>query len=161
MDYGKWKYQQKKKDQKAASHSKQSELKELRLRPKIDKHDLDIKTERAKEFLGEGDKVQFTMLFRGREMAHQEIGLATLRSIRDALSEVSKVEAEPKLMGKRMTMTLAPDRKPKTTKPGGLGIPTPGNHPGTAGASTGAAGGLSPAPRPAGTVAQPSASTKV
>jgi len=101
-------------------------------------------------------------------MAHQEIGLATLRSIRDALSEVSKVEAEPKLMGKRMTMTLAPDRKPKTTKPGGLGIPTPGNHPGnhpgtsgTAGASTGAAGGLSPAPRPAGTVAQPSASTKV
>lgn len=172
MDYGKWKYQQKKKDQKAASHSKQSELKELRLRPKIDKHDLDIKTERAKEFLGEGDKVQFTMLFRGREMAHQEIGLATLRSIRDALTEVSKVEAEPKLMGKRMTMTLAPDRKPKAAKSGGLGIPTPGNpgapgnpgNPGTsgtAGASAGtAAGGLSPSPRPAGTVAQPSASTK-
>jgi translation initiation factor IF-3 len=114
MDYGKWKYQQKKKEQKASSHSKQSELKELRLRPKIDKHDLDIKTDRAKEFLGEGDKVQFTMLFRGREMAHQDIGLNTLRSIRDRLSDISKVEAEPKLMGKRMTMVLAPDRKPKS-----------------------------------------------
>jgi len=119
MDYGKWKYQQKKKEQKASSHSKQSELKELRLRPKIDKHDLEIKTARAKEFLGEGDKVQFTMLFRGREMAHQDIGLNTLRTIRDTLSDVSKVEAEPKLMGKRMTMILSPERKPKTTGGGG------------------------------------------
>lgn len=145
MDYGKWKYQQKKKDQKAASHSKQSELKELRLRPKIDKHDLNIKTDRAKEFLGEGDKVQFTMLFRGREMAHQDIGLATLRSIRDSLAEVSKVEAEPKLMGKRMTMTLAPDRKPKAVKPTGPGVPSPAAP----------AGGATLAPRPTPAAATP------
>lgn len=113
MDYGKWKYQQKKKDQKARSHSKHSELKEVRLRPKIDPHDLTIKTNHAKEFLEDGDKVQFTMQFRGREMAHQEIGLATLKTIRDALLEVGKVEVEPRLMGKRMTMVLTPDHKPK------------------------------------------------
>lgn len=121
MDYGKWKYQQKKKEQKARSHSKQSELKEVRLRPKIDTHDLDIKTARAKEFLDDGDKVQFTMLFKGREMAHQEIGLNTLREIRDKLADMSKVESEPRLMGRRMTMILAPDRKagahPRPEKP--------------------------------------------
>ncbi|MCX5660913.1 MAG: translation initiation factor IF-3 [Planctomycetota bacterium] len=116
MDYGKWKYQQKKKEQKARSHSKQSELKEVRLRPKIDTHDLEIKTTRAREFLGDGDKVQFTVLFRGREMAHQDIGLNTLRTIRDALVDASKVESEPRTMGKRMTMILAPDRK--STKAG-------------------------------------------
>jgi translation initiation factor IF-3 len=111
MDYGKWKYQQKKKEQKARSHSKQSELKEVRLRPKIDSHDLEIKTNRARDFLDDGDKVQFTMLFRGREMAHQEIGLNTLKEIREMLAEMSKVESEPRLMGKRMTMILAPDKK--------------------------------------------------
>jgi len=126
MDYGKWKYQQKKKDQKARSHSKHSELKEVRLRPKIDPHDLTIKTNHAKEFLEDGDKVQFTMQFRGREMAHQEIGLATLKTIRDALLEVGKVEVEPRLMGKRMTMVLTPDHKPK--HPAGHPHPAPG-HP--------------------------------
>lgn len=122
MDYGKWKYQQKKKEQKARSHSKQSELKEVRLRPKIDVHDLDIKTARAKDFLDDGDKVQFTMLFRGREMAHQEIGLKTLRDICDKLAGMSKVESEPRLMGRRMTMILAPDRKPHAQ---GQGQPKP------------------------------------
>lgn len=126
MDYGKWKYQQKKKEQKARSHSKQSELKEVRLRPKIDIHDLDIKTNRARDFLDEGDKVQFTMLFRGREMAHQEIGLKTLQDICAKLADASKIESEPRLMGRRMTMILAPERKagaperksaPKTDKP--------------------------------------------
>lgn len=129
MDYGKWKYQQRKKEQKARSHSKQSELKEVRLRPKIDTHDLEIKTERAREFLGEGDKVQFTMLFRGREMAHQEIGLNQLRAIRDGLADTSKVESEPRLMGKRMTMVLAPDRKPKSAGETSHG---PGSAPGRA-----------------------------
>lgn len=111
MDYGKWKYQQKKKEQKARSHSKQSELKEVRLRPKIDIHDLDIKTNRARDFLDDGDKVQFTMLFRGREMAHQEIGLKTLQDICAKLADTSKVESEPRLMGRRMTMILASERK--------------------------------------------------
>lgn len=113
MDYGKWKYQQRKKEQKARSHSKHSELKEVRLRPKIDPHDLTIKMEKVREFLTDGDKVQFTMIFRGREMAHREIGQKALEEIRDQLLEISKVETEPKIMGKRMTMVLAPDRKSK------------------------------------------------
>ena len=123
MDYGKWKYQQKKKEQKARSHSKQSELKEVRLRPGTDDHDLGIKIERARTFLGEGDKVQFTLLFRGREMMHRDIGIATLRQIRDGLADASKVESEPRLMGKRMTMVLSPDRKPKQVAPGVPGAP--------------------------------------
>jgi translation initiation factor IF-3 len=131
MDYGKWKYQQKKKEQKARSHSKQSELKEVRLRPGTDDHDLGIKVERARTFLGEGDKVQFTLLFRRREMMHRDIGIATLRKIRDALLEVSKVESEPRLMGKRMTMVLSPDRKPKQAGPAAPGT-APGTTPGVA-----------------------------
>lgn len=114
MDYGKWKYHQRKKEQKAKAHAKQSELKGVRLRPKIDDHDLDIKVERAREFLSDGDKVQFVMLFRGREMAHQDLGMRTMREICDKLTEVSKVEAPPKMMGRRMTMVLAPDRKHKS-----------------------------------------------
>ncbi|MCC6579534.1 MAG: translation initiation factor IF-3 [Phycisphaeraceae bacterium] len=113
MDYGKWKYQQRKKEQKARSHSKTSELKEVRLRPKIDEHDLKIKTDKSVEFLGEGHKVQFTMLFRGREMAHQDIGLRTMQSICEILAPWSKVESTPRMMGRRMTMLLAPERKPK------------------------------------------------
>jgi translation initiation factor IF-3 len=113
MDYGKWKYQQKKKEQKNRSHAKQSELKEVRLRPKIDDHDLGIKLEKARGFLNEGDKVQFTMLFRGREMAHRDLAVKAMREIRDKLADLSKVETEPRSMGRRMTMVLVPDRKPK------------------------------------------------
>lgn len=111
MDYGKWKYAQKKKEQKARSHTKQSELKGIRLRPKIDIHDLEIKMSKAREFLIDGDKVQFTMLFRGREMAHRNLGLDSMRRICNDLADVAKVESEPKMMGRRATMVLAPDRQ--------------------------------------------------
>lgn len=118
MDYGKWKYQQKKKEQKARSHSKHSELKEVRLRPKIDDHDLTIKTNKAKEFLREGDKVQFTMQFRGREMAHKDLGLNTLKQICETLADLSKVETMPRMAaGRRMTMVLAPDVQGSNKKP--------------------------------------------
>ena len=138
MDYGKWKYQQKKKEQKARSHSKQSELKEVRLRPKIDDHDLGIKIDKAREFLDDGDKVQFTMLFRGREAAHRDLAMKMMADLRDALANCSKVEADPRFMGKRMTMVLAPDRKPKapTAAPG---------SPGTPGAAPAAPGSAAPA----------------
>jgi len=117
MDYGKWKYQQKKKEQKTRSHSKQSELKEVRLRPKIDTHDLTIKIDRARQFLTEGNKVQFTMQFRGREMAHRDLGYKTLQQISEQLSSLSKVEIMPRMAaGRRMTMMLVPDRG---SKPGG------------------------------------------
>ncbi len=116
MDYGKWKYQQKKKEQKARSHSKHSELKEVRLRPKIDDHDLLIKTEKARQFLEEGNKVQFTMQFRGREMAHKNLGYNTLIQISETLADLSRVEINPRMAaGRRMTMVLVPDQR--TTKP--------------------------------------------
>ena len=110
MDYGKWKYQQSKKEQKAKSHTKQSELKEVRLRPKIDPHDLKIKTNKATEFLMEGNKVQFTMLFRGREMAHQDLGMRTMQGIIELLAPISKMETPPRMAGRRMTMIIAPDK---------------------------------------------------
>ena len=113
MDYGKWKYAQKKKEQKAKAHAKQSELKGMRLRPKIDDHDLGIKVNKAREFLEDGDKVQFVMLFRGREMAHQNLGYQQMRDVVETLADVSKVEAPPKMMGRRMTMVLSPDRASK------------------------------------------------
>ncbi len=136
MDYGKWKYQQKKKEQKARSHAKTSELKEVRLRPKIDEHDLGIKLNQATGFLAEGDKVQFTLLFKGREMAHREIGMQLMQEVKVKLNLVSKVESEPRLLGRRMTMVLAPDKKqaPKpaasattTTPPTPSVVVTPAN----------------------------------
>ncbi len=151
MDYGKWKYQQKKKEQKARSHSKHSELKEVRLKPGIDVHDRDIKTKHAREFLDDGHKVQFTLTFKGREMAHQELGLQVLVAIRDNLANCSKVESEPKLMGRRMTMTLAPERKAKPGEAAAAGAPAPAAAP--AAPKPAAAGGL--APRPAAAPAQP------
>ena len=119
MDYGKWKYAQRKKEQKAKAHAKQSELKGMRLRPKIDDHDLDIKVNKAREFLEDGDKVQFTMLFRGREMAHRDLGMKTMREVAATLGTVSKVESEPRFQGRRMTMVLSPERQhaPKREKP--------------------------------------------
>ena len=111
MDYGKWKYAQAKKEQKAKSHAKKSELKGMRLRPNIDDHDLKFKTDKARKFLEDGDKVQFVMLFRGRQMAHQDLARNTMMSIVDLLDPVSKIEQPPKMMGRRMTMLLTPDRK--------------------------------------------------
>lgn len=131
MDYGKWKYQQRKKEQKARSNSKTSELREVRLRPKIDDHDLNIKLNKARDFLSENDKVQFTLLFKGREMAHRDLGMDLMMSVKEKLSDLSKVETEPRQQGRRMTMVLAPGKKPSSPKPGkspapqgeGLGIP--------------------------------------
>ncbi len=116
MDYGKWKYQQRKKEQKARSHAKASELKEVRLRPKIDDHDLSIKVNKARQFLEGNDKVQFTMLFRGREMAHRDIGLKIMQDVAETLKDTSKVETMPRQMGRRMTMVLSPDARPAQQK---------------------------------------------
>jgi len=131
MDYGKWKYQQKKKEQKARSHTKQSELKGIRLRPKIDIHDLTIKIDHAREFLDEGHKVQFTMIFRGREMAHRDLAMQQMNKISSTLATVSKVEAVPRMMGRRMTMVLAPDRTggKQSSGPTGVGGSGPASAP--------------------------------
>ena len=120
MDYGKWKYAQQKKEQKAKAHAKKSELKGVRLRPNIDDHDLEMKVNKAREFLSDGDKVQFVMLFRGRQMAHQDLGRDTMLQIHEMLQDVGKIEQPPKMMGRRMTMLMSPEKKrPKGEQGGG------------------------------------------
>ena len=125
LDYGKWKYQQQKKEDKQRAAQRHSTLKEVKIRTtKIDQHDLMIKIKHAREFLAEGHKVQFTLQYRGREMAHQEIGLEIMDKVKRELFMVGKVEQDFRMMGKRGTMVLAPDRKdPTKVKP-----PAPGER---------------------------------
>jgi translation initiation factor IF-3 len=110
MDYGKWLYQQKRKLREAhKKHTKHATtLKEIRLRPEIDKHDLDIKLGHAREFLQKGHKVQFTVLFRGRQILHQDIGRSVLEQITAALEELAKVERPSMMTGRRMVLVLIP-----------------------------------------------------
>jgi len=106
MDYGKFKYERKKR-QKHATAAHAVILKEIRLRPKTDTHDLAIKLKRARDFLEEGDKVQFTMLFRGRERVHRERAAEIFRGILEELGETVKVERHPAMEGRRMTMVVS------------------------------------------------------
>jgi translation initiation factor IF-3 len=110
MDYGKWKYDQKKKEQKAKVHRHEQTLKEVRMRPKTDAHDQLIKINRAKKFLEKGHKVQFTLLFRGREMVHTDLGRDAFNRIKEELSEIAKVERDFKMEGRRLTMVMAPGK---------------------------------------------------
>ena len=117
MDYGKWKYEQKKKERKAKAHRHGTGMKEVRIRtPKISKHDLDIKVGHAREFIERGDRVQFTLRFRGREMAHIDLGQEVLNSIKAALADVSKVERDFRMEGRRLTMVLASTVKSRPAK---------------------------------------------
>ena len=111
MDYGKWKYQQKQKSKQHQGH--ETQLKEIRIRPKTDSHDREIKINRARGFLEKNDKVQFTMLFRGRERVHREVGQRAFGEIVDLLSDIAKVERDVKMEGRRMTMVLAPNKSAK------------------------------------------------
>jgi len=110
MDYGKWQYQQKRKQREA--HKKNlrhtATLKEIRLRPETEKHDLDIKLNHAREFLEKGHKVQFTMFFRGRQMLHKEHGYDVLGEIAKSLEDLAKVERPPRMTGRRMTLLIVP-----------------------------------------------------
>ena len=110
LDYGKWKYQQQKKEDK--SKSKSSQLKEVKIRTvKIGEHDLMIKVNHARAFLNDGHKVQFTLQYRGREMAHQELGRDILKKIQEQLADVCKIEQDMRMQGRRVSMVLAPDKK--------------------------------------------------
>ena len=109
MDFGKWKYEQKKRDHKAKQKQHHVVLKEVRLRPKTDEHDRMTKLRKAREFLEKGGKVQFTMLFRGREMAHLDIAIEIFKEIEKHLADIGKVEAAARRLGRRMTMVMAPN----------------------------------------------------
>ena len=108
LDHGKYKYQAQKKAAEARKNQKTVEIKEIKLRPHIDKHDYEVKLRAMHRFFEEGDKVKVTLRFRGREMAHQEIGYNLLRQVRDEVTEIAKVESEPQLEGRQMIMVLAP-----------------------------------------------------
>ena len=119
MDYGKFKYQEQKKAAEAKSKQKVIEVKEIKLRPGTDDGDYNIKMRNIKRFLDDGDKCKITLRFRGREITHQEIGMALLQRIRDELADLIVVEQFPKLEGRQMVMMIAPGRK----KPGGTAKP--------------------------------------
>ena len=110
MDYGKWQYQQKRKIREAHKKNQHhtTTLKEIRLRPETDKHDLTIKLKHAREFLEKGHKVQFTMFFRGRQMLHRDQGYAMLEQVTELLEELAKVERPMRMAGRRMTLLLVP-----------------------------------------------------
>ncbi len=108
LDFGKYKYQAQKKAAEARKKQKTIEIKEIKMRPNIDTHDYDVKMRAIRRFFEEGDKVKVTLRFRGREMAHQDLGMKLLDRVKGELDEIAKVEAEPKLEGRQMIMVLAP-----------------------------------------------------
>lgn len=108
LDYGKYKYQAQKKASEARKKQKVIHIKEVKLRPNIDPHDLEIKMRKVHEFLDAGDKVKITLRFRGREMSHQEIGYALLKRIKEDLADKVKVEHKPSMEGRQVLMVLAP-----------------------------------------------------
>jgi translation initiation factor IF-3 len=108
LDYGKFKFQEQKKKNEARKRQKIVELKEIKLRPNIDIHDYDVKAKSMTRFFEEGDKVKVTLRFRGREMAHPELGMKLLNKVKADFDELAKVEHEPKMEGRQMIMILAP-----------------------------------------------------
>jgi translation initiation factor IF-3 len=142
MDYGKFKYDQTKKERDARKTQKQVILKEVRLSPKIDEHDIDYRTKMVRRFLDEGNKVKLTVKFKGRELAHTNLGRDVLEQVRLTLGDNVIIEAPPKMEGKSMTMILAP--RPAKSAPRPVRLPS-------------AADGISPAVAPATTSPEPEA----
>ena len=111
MDYGKFRYEQSKKESEARKHQKQVQLKEVRLKPKTDDHDIDTKAKQARKFLLAGDKVKFTLRFRGREIFHPDIGIVMLEGMAEDLRDISVVEQKPLMEGRVLSLLLAPNAK--------------------------------------------------
>jgi translation initiation factor IF-3 len=114
MDYGKFRYEQTKKEREARKNQKQVELKEVRLKPKTDDHDLEVKAKQARRFLLDGDKVKFTVRFRGREIFHPDIGVQMLEQMAEELRDIAVVEQRPLMEGKALSLMLAPNAKAKS-----------------------------------------------
>ncbi|TWI29660.1 translation initiation factor IF-3 [Paracoccus sulfuroxidans] len=108
MDLGKFKYEQQKREAEARKKQKVIEVKEIKFRPGTDTHDYDVKMRSVLKFLGEGDKVKITLRFRGREMAHQQLGLELLHRVAADVGETGKVDSMPKLEGRQMVMMISP-----------------------------------------------------
>jgi len=111
MDYGRFKFEQSKKAQQAKKKQKQIQVKEVKFRPGTDVGDYQVKLRNLRRFLEEGDRVKVTLRFRGREMAHQELGLQLLERVRDDLADLGTVEQFPRLEGRQMVMIISPKKK--------------------------------------------------
>ena len=108
LDFGKFKYQEQKRQAEARKNQKIVEIKEIKMRPGIDDHDYDVKMRAIRRFFEEGDKVKITLRFRGREIAHQHLGMAVLNRVKSETEAIAKVESEPRFEGRQMVMVLAP-----------------------------------------------------
>lgn len=108
MDYGKYKYEQSKKDHKIRQHQKSTQVKEIKLRPRTDKHDLETKVRQIRTFLAEGNKTKVTVMFRGREMANKELGHEAMRKVIEELQECGTIESQPRMEGRNLYMIVAP-----------------------------------------------------
>lgn len=111
MDFGRFKYEQSKKEREAKKHQQNVQLREVRMKPKIDDHDIDFKTRTAAKLLKQGDKVKVTVMFRGREITHPQIGKALLDRVTNSLDSIAMIEKDAMLEGRHMTIILAPDKK--------------------------------------------------
>ena len=111
MDFGRFKYEQSKKEREAKKHQQNVQLREVRMKPKIDDHDIDFKTRTAAKLLKQGDKVKVTVMFRGREITHPQIGKALLDRVTSSLESIAMIEKDAMLEGRHMTIILAPDKK--------------------------------------------------
>ncbi len=111
MDYGKFRYQEQKRQQEARAKQKVIHLKEVKFRPGTDEGDYNVKLRNVRRFIEDGDKVKVSLRFRGREMAHQELGMRVLERVRDDVEELCQVESMPRLEGRQMIMVLAPKKK--------------------------------------------------
>ncbi len=116
MDYGKFKYQEQKRQHDARQKQKTIQVKEVKFRPATDEGDYQVKLRNLRRFIEEGDKCKVTLRFRGREMAHQQLGMRVLERVRDDLGELIQVEAMPKMEGRQMIMVLSPKKKPQPAK---------------------------------------------
>ena len=116
MDYGKWKYEESQRQRDARRKSTNISIKEMKYRPKIGTGDFDTKTRKVEKFLDEGHKVKVTIMFRGRETQHPELGRRILDRVAEGVAQVARVEVMPKLDGRNMTMVLAPDKKAKAAR---------------------------------------------
>lgn len=108
LDYGKFKYEAQKKANQNRKKQKTQDIKEIKMRPGIDTHDYDVKMRSVNRFIGDGDKVKITLRFRGRELAHQNIGMDVLKRVQEDVNEIAKVEAMPKMEGRQMIMVISP-----------------------------------------------------
>jgi len=113
VDYGKYRYQQTKKERESKKAQHQIKVKEVKLKPNIDEHDFQVKLRRARDFLEKGNKVKVTCMFRGREMMHRDVGQRVVDRLCDELSEVGTPEARAKMMGRSLSLTISPGAKKK------------------------------------------------